>query len=76
MNDNFNNDKWTEKAVWIKKEPLSSDAVLDDVRAIITAIDVYQNNLKMSDFEKLSRQTRDDLNNIVEMKIKLSEHFS
>lgn len=31
MNDNFNNDKWTEKAVWIKKEPLSSDAVLGEV---------------------------------------------
>jgi hypothetical protein len=32
MNDNFNNDKWTEKAVWIKKEPLSSDALLGDVK--------------------------------------------
>ena len=51
-------------------------SLLADVREIITAIDIYQDNLKMFDFEKLSRQTRDDLNNIVEMKIKLSEHFS
>ena len=43
MNDNFNNDKWTEKAVWIKKEPLSSDAVLSDRCRVKGGIYVFNN---------------------------------
>lgn len=67
MNDNFNNDKWTEKAVWIKKEPLSSDAVLSEVRALLDMLNgedviiMQSTALRQGEFEGLLK--------------KVSEHF-